>query len=324
MPKDKSVLVRPRKNNLPDNFAIQSGESFDPQNADSLPQEADSCGLEIAEELISIPLSDLLPDPNQARHDFSKISAIKESIKLNGLLQPITVIKNSEGKYEIKDGECRWRAMKLLALENGQDLSSVKIKAICKHGEIDENIGLIINLIRNNYSPFEVALALKKLQDSDPKLTLEKIGRYIGKSRQNVGEYLNLLRLPEKIRDHAIENNIVPFYLLKQLAANPRLSEDDKIGEYDKLVAIHSNQSLIDDMPSEQANPLIGREGKEIAPQNKKLNVINKKMDTLIKSFEKFKTETVENAEDRQSLSKKLETIIANASELKNKLDKEN
>lgn len=275
----------------------------------------------LEEELVSIPLSDLLPDPNQARHDFSKIMELKESIRLNGQLQPIIITKNSEEQYVIKDGECRWRAMKLLAEETKQDLSSITIKAVYKHGEVDENVGLIINLIRNNYSPFEIAFALKKLQDSDPKLTLEQIGRYISKSRQNVGEYLNLLRLPEKIRNHAIKNNILPFYILKQLAANPRLSEQDKINEYDKLLAIHSPNYMGESKSVEPLDESDAKEKQQISPQSKKLNVINKKLDTLIKSFEKFKVENIESMEELQALSKKLEVIIANANELKNNLN---
>lgn len=318
MSNEKSNLVRHRKREIFDQTVPQVKEETD--------MREDAQG-EVAstpeEELISIPLSELSPDPNQARHDFSKIVELKESMKSNGQLQPITVIKNRDDKYIIKDGECRWRAMKLLAEEIGQDISSVKIKAICKHGELDENVGLIINLIRNDYSPFEIAFALQKLRDSDPKLTLEQIGRYIGKSRQNVGEYLNLLNLPAKIKDHAIENNVVPFYVLKQLAANPRLSEQDKINEYEKLLASHSQNFLDGSANFESMNASDEKEKREISPQNKKLNVINRKLDTLIKSFHKFKAETVETSEDRQTLSKKLEIIIANASELKNKLDKE-
>lgn len=314
----QSKLVRPRKKEAFERSASPIEEApaiHDETQAEVVPA--------VEDELVFIPLSELSPDPNQARQDFSKVMEIKESIRRSGQLQHITVIKNSEGKYIIKDGECRWRAMKLLAEEKGQDFSSVTIKATYIHGEVDKNIGLIINLTRNNYSPFEIAIALKKLEDSDPKLTREQLGRIVGKSRQNVGEYLNLLNLPAKIRDHATENNIVPFYILKQLAANPRLSEQEKINEYDKLLANYSQNFQEESIKSESISSPEEKEKQQISPQSKKFNVINKKLDTLIKSFEKFKAENVESMEDRKALSKKLEIIIANANELKNNLDRE-
>lgn len=320
MAKESSIVAHAKRMKMRQERAIQSSERLPMKTEGRIAESSTMEREQNGEIMISIPLSDLIPDPNQARLNFSKVLELMESIKLNGLLQPIIVIKNNEGKYIIKDGECRWRAMKSLAEEKGQDISTIKINAICKYGDVDENIGTIMNILRNNYTPFEIAIWIKNYKNTHPGITLEQIGKYINKSRQNVGEYLNLLRLPEKIQNHAIGNNIIPFYILKQLAANPRLSEQEKIQEYGKLLEMYRQYNPGCTEEDEEAIRS-DNEVQEPTKINKKFNVINKKIDTLLRSFEKFKVEDIVNSEDRQLLLEKLEIIIANANKLKNSIE---
>ena len=130
--------------------------------------------------VLELDLKDVYPNPSQPRKVFEPkaLDELASSIKANGVIMPIVVNKDGEGKFMIIAGERRFRASKIA----GKD----KIPAIIK--EYDDRkikeISLIENLQREDLNPIESAMAMKQLMD-DYGLTQEELSERIGKSRSD-------------------------------------------------------------------------------------------------------------------------------------------
>lgn len=146
--------------------------------------------------VMEIAVRDISPNPWQPRRDFPKesLTALAESIKENGLIQPVVVRQKKDGTYELAAGERRWRAAKLAGLET--------IPAVTQ--DYDDRsmaeMALVENLQREDLNPVDEGLAYQKLMD-DYGLTQEDISRKVGKSRPYVANMVRLLALPEEVKD---------------------------------------------------------------------------------------------------------------------------
>lgn len=146
--------------------------------------------------VMEIAIRDISPNPWQPRRDFPKesLTALAESIKENGLIQPVVVRQKKNGTYELAAGERRWRAAKLAGLET--------IPAVTQ--DYDDRsmaeMALVENLQREDLNPVDEGLAYQKLMD-DYSLTQEDISRKVGKSRPYVANMVRLLALPEEVKD---------------------------------------------------------------------------------------------------------------------------
>ena len=142
---------------------------------------------EIAVELIR-------PNPTQPRTDFDaeRLTALAESIKARGVLQPIVVRPLPGGSYELIAGERRLRAAKLA------DLAT--IPAVVRDTEDAERLelALIENMARADLNPIEEARACATLVE-DLGLTKEELGRRVGRSRAAVSNLVRLLELPDEV-----------------------------------------------------------------------------------------------------------------------------
>jgi len=159
--------------------------------------------LEFEEGISEIKISLIEPNRNQPRKSFDpdKLKALADSIKENGMIQPITVTKTEEGRYTIVAGERRWRASKLAGLST--------IPAIVK--EYDDKtiaeVALIENLQREDLNPIEEALGYKELSEKY-LLKQEDISRMVGKSRSAVANSMRLLLLEEEFQKRLISGEI--------------------------------------------------------------------------------------------------------------------
>ncbi len=144
--------------------------------------------------VFELPIEEVYANPNQPRKIFDEkaLNELASSIRLNGVITPIVVNKDGEGKYMIIAGERRFRASKLA--------EKTTIPAIVK--QYDERkvkeISLIENLQREDLNPIEAATAMKQLMD-DYSLTQEQLSETIGKSRSAVANTLRLLTLDEEV-----------------------------------------------------------------------------------------------------------------------------
>ena len=147
-------------------------------------------------DIITIDLKNIYPNQDQPRRVFDeeKIKILSESIKNDGVLQPIVLKPDDKGKYMIIAGERRYRASKLA---RKSDIPAV-IKDIPMKDIME--IALIENLQREELNPIEEALAYRSLI-KNYEVTQEEISEAVGKSRPHITNTLRLLNLPQKIMD---------------------------------------------------------------------------------------------------------------------------
>ena len=143
----------------------------------------------------TLPISSIEPNPDQPRTNFDEeaLDDLAESIKQLGVIQPITVRKISDDKYQIISGERRFRAAQKAGLS--------KIPSYIKTAE-DETVmqmALVENVQREDLNAIEIALSYKALTETQ-NLTQEKISSLVGKKRATVSTYLRLLKLPAEIQ----------------------------------------------------------------------------------------------------------------------------
>jgi ParB family chromosome partitioning protein len=146
---------------------------------------------------IEIDIDLLAPNEDQPRleMDDAKLEELAQSIKANGIIQPILVRKVGNS-YRIIAGERRWRAAQRAGL--------LKVPVVVRdvpegsHKQLLE-LALIENIQREDLNPVEEAAAYQRLAD-EFKLTQEQIATSVGKDRSSVANYLRLLRLPDEVR----------------------------------------------------------------------------------------------------------------------------
>lgn len=146
-------------------------------------------------EVQELPLADILPNPYQPRNQFPEpeIAQLAESVKQNGLLQPVLVRRKGDGQFELIVGERRWRAAKLAGLST--------IPAIVRNSTDEQSmeLALVENLQRKDLNPMEAARAYSRLM-AEFGLTHDKIARRLGKDRSSIANIARLINLPKEIK----------------------------------------------------------------------------------------------------------------------------
>ena len=152
------------------------------------------------ENISTLKLTDIEPNKDQPRKNFD-IEALKtlaDSIRQNGVIQPLLVRSLPDGTYQIVAGERRWRAAKMAGLTE----VPVFVKELTD--QQTQQIALIENLQRENLNPIEEALGYKELIEKYD-MTHEEVAKVVGKARASISNALRLLELPEAIKD-LVEN----------------------------------------------------------------------------------------------------------------------
>ena len=147
---------------------------------------------EPASSEIDIDLIEPNPEQPRSRFDESELEDLAQSIRANGIIQPI-VVRKSGGRYQIVAGERRWRAAQRAELRR----VPVVVKEIADEKLLE--IALIENIQRQELNPIEEAKAYRKLIDKIG-LTQEIISERVGKSRNIIATSTRLLRLPAEIQ----------------------------------------------------------------------------------------------------------------------------
>ena len=142
----------------------------------------------------SLPIYKVEPNPDQPRKEFDpeELENLAESIRVHGLIQPLTVREMPTGYYQIIAGERRWRAARLAKL------SEVPVVVIDADDRKAMELALIENLQRQDLNPVEEALGYKTLME-DYGLTQEEAATRVGKSRPAVANALRLLGLNPEV-----------------------------------------------------------------------------------------------------------------------------
>lgn len=153
--------------------------------------------------VMDIPIDLIEPNPYQPRKVFSQsaLEELSESIKAYGILQPITVRKINDSKYELVAGERRLRAAKLASLPT--------VPAIINNmsDEYSAVLALLENLQREDLNFIEEALGYENLI-KDHSFTQQQLAEKLGKNQSTIANKLRILRLPDDIKNSLVENNL--------------------------------------------------------------------------------------------------------------------
>ena len=158
-------------------------------------------------------ITDLLPNSDQPRKKFDEESLrdLSESIKVHGLLQPITVKNNDDGKFTIIAGERRWRASQIAGIKK------VPVNIINIGDKNLFELALVENVQREDLNPVEAAMAIKDLIEKY-NFSNEQLIKVTGKKRASISNTLRILELPEKVLNWIIEGKVSRGHAVALLA----------------------------------------------------------------------------------------------------------
>jgi ParB family chromosome partitioning protein len=216
---------------------------------------------------VDIPLGQVEANPFQPRVEFDEeaLDELAQSIKVHGLIQPITVRKIGKAKYQIISGERRFRASMIANLPT--------VPSYIR--EVDDvqslEMALIENIQRENLNPMEVANSYRRLVE-ECNLIQEDLSKRVGKKRSTVANYLRLLKLPTELQI-ALRANLISMGHARALIVidNPAkqkalleeiLENDYSVRQVERLVT-----ELLD---SEAAKSEIGSSGTAAKPVKQK------------------------------------------------------
>lgn len=153
-------------------------------------------------KIIEVSIDSIVPNPYQPRLHFSDsaLQELAESIKVHGIIQPITV-REKDGHYEIIAGERRYRASKLAGLER------VPVIITDMGDESSAVIAMLENLQREDLDYLEEAIGYSNLI-KEHGFTQQQLAEKLGKSQSTIANKIRLLKLPEHIRNEAMEKGL--------------------------------------------------------------------------------------------------------------------
>jgi len=187
------------------------------------------------EQLRNLPLDTIRPGRYQPRSVFDeeKLAELADSIRAQGVVQPVVVRPLGEGEFELIAGERRWRAAQLAEID--------EIPAVVRDVPDEASIAmaLIENIQREDLNPLEEATALRRLID-DFQMTHQQAADAVGRSRAAVSNLLRLLELMQEVKD------LIDMRLIEMGHARALLSLDDDLQVQAAREVVHKKLSVRD------------------------------------------------------------------------------
>ena len=246
-------------------------------------------------KILLIPQGDILPNPNQPRRrfDYDELEGLAQSIRANGILQPLLVRQLDDGKYELVAGERRLRAARLIGLT----------KLSCIVNEISESesavFAVIENLQRSNLDYFEEAEAIALLM-SDYRLSQEELCKRLGKAQSTISNKLRLLKLNEEMRYRISRAGLTERHARTLLSLTDEVQRARALSIIiDRHLTVSESESLVEQMLRKNEAPKrqILKGFKDIRIF---INTLNNAVDTIRRAgidADSIKTETDEYVE---------------------------
>lgn len=207
-------------------------------------------------KLLNLKIDRIVTNSNQPRKYFDneKMSELKDSIKNSGLIQPITVRKISNGKYEIVAGERRYRACRELGMEN---ISAIEISAGDARGY---ELSVLENIQREDLNPIEEAESYLMLMEVYG-YTQEKLSEKLGKTRSSLSNKMRILKLPGSVKEMVKKGEISYGHARTLLslsdqrkiesAAKEIIDKGYSVRETEKRVKVLTNKEKFSDVLSD-------------------------------------------------------------------------
>ena len=153
--------------------------------------------------MTEIPMEEIEVNPFQPRSHFDQeaLGELAESIRVHGIIQPITVRKLAQHQYQLISGERRFQASKLA------ELKTIPAYIRAANDQQMLEMALIENIQRENLNAIEIALSYQRLM-SECNLKQDELGERVGKNRSTVTNYLRLLKLPPDIQIAVRDNKL--------------------------------------------------------------------------------------------------------------------
>lgn len=216
-----------------------------------------------------IPLSDIVPSTDQPRQTKdANLEALAQSLKEEGLLQPIVVTREA-GKFVIIAGERRYRAATMIGW------SEIECRILHRDPREKYKLAVIENLQRENLDAFEEAQAYKKLK-TEFNYTDSQLASIIGKSRNYINEILSIADIPLQWQLKAKEAGISSKNLLMQLAqAAKQNAAEEFINAYQQgtITTVKAAKSFIKDKKDKKEKPAKGDVTQGTAPTQVKVHL---------------------------------------------------
>ncbi len=201
----------------------------------------DISGSFVAGAIAEIDISKIETNPFQPRTDFDEmmLRELADSIKVQGIIQPITVRKMGYDKYQIIAGERRLRASQMAGV--------TQMPAFIRVANDEQmlELALIENIHREDLNAIEIAISYQRLID-EINLTQEKLSEKIGKSRSSIANFLRLLKLPPNVQV-ALRDGFISMGHARALISLPNKKTQEKILKsiIDKGLNVRQTEELV-------------------------------------------------------------------------------
>ncbi|MGB5488040.1 MAG: ParB/RepB/Spo0J family partition protein [Lysobacterales bacterium] len=208
----------------------------------ALQHAAEDVGSELSggDSLRSLPLDLISPGPFQPRSvfDTDRLQELADSIRHQGVIQPVVVRVHGKDRYELIAGERRWRAAQIAGIE--------KIPAIVRKvaDEIAIAMALVENIQREDLNPIEEATALRRLVD-EFQMTHQEAGEAVGRSRSAVSNLLRLLELSEEVRELVDAKHLEMGHARALLTLEPSMQAQAAREVVSKSLSVRETERLV-------------------------------------------------------------------------------
>ena len=233
----------------------------------------------VISNVVLLPVDVIKKNPSQPRVIFSTedLKNLADSIKYNGILQPITVRVNLNNEYELVSGERRLKAAKLAG---NKDVPCIVLKTDEEQSAI---FALIENLQRKNLNFFEESLAISKLIEKW-KLTQDEVAAKLGKAQSTIANKLRLLKFSNEQKAKILTNNLTERHARALL----KLQTDEEINEILQIIINKKlNVNQTEDLIEEHLGKKPAKPKKKFIPIIKDVRIFFNTIDSAVKNMRK-------------------------------------
>lgn len=219
----------------------------------------------------------IIPNPKQPRNYFNEqaLDELADSIRVLGVIQPITVKKENDGQYMIISGERRWRASQLAGLTT----MPAYIREVDDQALLE--MAIVENIQRQDLNAIEVAMSLQRLVE-ECRLTQDSLAERVGKKRSTVANYMRLLKLPVEVQ-LAIREELISMGHARALVG--LASKDQQIALLKKIIK--------KGLSVRQVEELVKKSGVEESPRSPQDEEFPESYTRLVDHLEKFFTQEI-------------------------------